>query len=268
MSYWAVVKVRPRRINIDRILDIDLDFFLKERPSRKQEEGRLADQEYHPWPPRNVKEYLICRCGLRREDRTPGKLVRYHHEVFDCWRKLIVANRLSPPFHVTHLDSHADMGMGDASCEYIMGELLHLCLDRRREPKRGDWDGLLEGNWISFALACRWIAELKYVHHPALLRANLGLPDIPDRLFKDNDPRCGIIQLKKLPRVYHRGVDRLTEFTPLELEPEVPVEIVECESFVNHEPYSFIFVTQSPNYTPVTVDSLLGVIGQFVADGI
>ena len=253
-----------------RVLDVDLDFFLQERPCRKHRDGRLPNGEYHPWAASRVEQYLIANCGLTKNEPIPGKFVTYHHEVFEFCKTLILSGDLRTPFHLTHLDSHADMGMSkvgqDNSAGYIMGELLHQCIDKRREPIRDGYEGLLESNWISFVLACRWLSGLTYVHHPALLRQNSDLHDVPDCLFKDYDPRCGIIQLKKLPRNCRMSGKRLSEFIPLALEPEVPIEFIDCHSFQEKEPYSFVFVAQSPNYTPASADHLLEVIGQFIGD--
>jgi len=42
------------------VLDLDLDFFLKELPLPKKT-GRLNSSEYHPWSASKVEEYLETR---------------------------------------------------------------------------------------------------------------------------------------------------------------------------------------------------------------
>jgi hypothetical protein len=92
----------------------------------------------------------------------------------------------------------------------------------------------------------------------------MGIHDIPDCLFKNNDPSCGIIQFKKLPRDCRQGRRRMTEFAPIELEPDVPLELVDGRSFCTNASFSFVFAAQSPNYTPPTADHILEVIRQFI----
>ncbi len=252
------------------VLDIDLDFFVDPRPNRQANTGRLSAKEYHPWSTQSVEEYLTQRCNLRKGCLLPGAIVTYHHELFDRWKLLIASGELEKPFQLTHLDSHADMGMSlsDNSCGYIMGEHLHYELSDRQNPKRSGNEGLLEGNFVSFSLACRWISSIVYVHHPQLSEQNCGLHDIPNCMFRENKPRCGVLQLKQLPREYRNSGRRSMEFTPLSLEPEVPIRIVEREVFQTDDSYSFIFVAQSPRFTPETADPILEVIRQFIHPGI
>jgi hypothetical protein len=248
------------------VLDIDLDFFLKPRPTRREKDGRPSASEYQPWSPAEVEAYLTKRCNLRKRYRLPGAVVTYHHQVFDRWKSLIHSGHLQVPFHLTHIDSHADMGMGDGSAGYIQGELLHCDPTKRHDPKRGDVDGLLEGNFISFAVACRWIERITYVTHPALRQENVGKLDIPDCLFRNNDPDGGVIQLKKLPTECRNAVRRLTTWPALALEPEVPLDSKDCNSFFTRAPFSFVFAAQSPNYTPASADCILDTISQFIDD--
>lgn len=244
------------------VLDIDIDAFLDPRPRRRATNDRLSSSEYHPWSPCDVKNFLIDRCNLH--DPLPGDVVTYHHELFDRWSSMIASDQLRIPFHLTHVDSHADMGMGDGSSGYIMAELLHRNLHDRTDPKRDGYDGLVEGNFISFALACQWISSIDYVHHPQLFEQNCGLHDIPNCLFRDNDPNCGVIQLKKLPSESHPSHRRLTEFRPLALETEVPIQFIDRDSFHANDSFSFIFAANSPKYTPATSDSIIDVIRGFI----
>lgn len=251
------------------VLDIDLDFFLNPRPRRLARGDRLSAEEYEPWSRQAVDTFLTQRCKLSKANPLPGSVVVCHHELFDQWKQLIASGELVAPFHLTHVDSHADMGMGDASYMYIMCDLLHQERSSRTDPKRGGWSGLGEGNFVSFAVACQWIGRITYVHHPDVPRQNRGVGgsyqhDIGDSLFRDGDPHSGIIQLKKYPRhVAGKGV-RLTELSPQELQPEVPIELVDGESYRADEPFAFLFAAHSPRYTPPTADPLLEVIRQFI----
>jgi len=90
--------------------------------------------------------------------------VEHHGEVFRRWRSAIRHGFLPVPFHVTHVDAHADLGLGDAGYVSLVTELLH----REVEERAGDEEdpaGLGGGNLLAFAIACRWISELDYVHN-------------------------------------------------------------------------------------------------------
>jgi hypothetical protein len=247
------------------VLDIDLDFFVRPYPHQCAQGGRLPGCRYHPWGESETREYLINRCGLREGHKVPGAIATEHHELFDNWRALIEHGVLRAPFDLTHVDSHADlsMGFGDASLHYIMTELLHEPIEARTMPKRGGGYGLSEGNYLTFAVACRWIARLTYVHHPEMPAANLGLHDIPDCLFRDDDPRSNALQLKKLPRNFPIG-ERCSAVAAIGLEPEIPIEIVDCHSFTAPPSPEFVFVARSPRYTPASSDALLTLSTQFI----
>jgi hypothetical protein len=245
------------------ILDIDIDLFVDPRPWRKAAD-RLSPTEYQPWSIQAVETYLTERCGLKRDYPLPGAIVAYHHEVFDCWKKLTASGQLETPFQLTHLDSHADMGMGDGSCGYIMGDLLYREAIERQNPRRDGITGLLEGNYVSFALACGWISSVTYVHHPQLFAKNGKLHDIPNCMFRGYDPRCGVLQLKTLPPECLDPITRLTDFTPVSLESEIPIQFIDREDFLADESFPFVFVAHSPNYTPRTADPILDVIRQFI----
>ena len=242
------------------VLDIDLDFFLDNIANCREGDERLPSDEYNPWPADSVRTFLTRQCGLTTP--LPGAVVTEHHELFDVWTSLIDAGRLSIPFNLIHVDAHADMGMGDGGYSYLCCELLHCGMNERRNPRR-DRSGLTAGNYILFAIACRWISSITYVHHPGL---RLNPHDIIDVAFKDNDPNCGIIQLKRFPQEYFRGIHRLTEVEPSGYEPPVPLTLVCGDSFHIAELPSFLFAAQSPAFTPATSDPLLDVIREFVVE--
>lgn len=246
------------------MLDIDLDFFLSDIEHFRTGRGRLPDGLYVPWRVERVAEYLVEQCGLNPAKAVPGSVVRQHHEVFDIWRRLVQSGELCPPFDVVHIDAHADLGMGDAGWCYIMGELLHRPVSDRTEPKRGTLSGLRPGNFLLFAIACRWIRSLTYVHHPRMRERNCGKHDIPDLLFRDNDPTASELQLKVYPQDCRWWVTSPTEHAPLRTEPAVPIAMVDCDDYQQDRPFDFAFVSHSPSHTPPAADVLLDVIGSFV----
>lgn len=182
-----------------------------------------------------------------------------HDEVFYDWRNKIESGQLFPPFEVVHVDAHADLGMGDGSYQYLMTEHLGKPALKRSYPPSDEGSGIGEGNYLAFAIACRWISKLTYVHHP----------ECPDDLMtchmKNYDDNSESIQLKYYG---HVDIDILLsgDTSPLALEPEVPFEKISCELFQNIGPLDWIYLAQSPAYTPVSADSLIPVIREYMLE--
>lgn len=199
--------------------------------------------------------FLRDRCGLK--SALPGRAVEEHSEVFGAWRDGIDAGLLMPPFSVTHVDAHADLGLGDCSWMYLLSEVVFQPLDERRYPREGD-DGLNEGSWLSFAVACRWVRDLTYV-----FRNPEGRPrDLHAPVMKEWNTRSGAVQLAAVDKQnVLRVCDLSGQAPPVEhFEPEVPLECVPWERFQAEEAFDFVYLTRSPTYTPPESDPLFELI--------
>src|SRR5689334_23347957 len=108
---------------MQRVLDLDLDFFVQpvvfdvppdgQRPSSTDHDVTLdPDTTLSSIDVDRVDGLEAAMVYLRERTRlnqpVPGAAVRHHDEVFDWWRDLIDDGVLCPPFHVTHVDAHAD----------------------------------------------------------------------------------------------------------------------------------------------------------------
>jgi hypothetical protein len=157
-----------------RVLDLDLDFFLRERGHWMDgSEERPNTEEYPPWPPDLVMTFLTQQCRLDRP--RPGFVVEHHNELFYLWGEAIRAGKLATPFEVVHVDAHADLGVGDNGCIYLMRDLAFEPIERRygilKRRRPGSREEMLDlanyalgdGNWLMFALACGWVSDLTYV---------------------------------------------------------------------------------------------------------
>lgn len=244
-------KGEPFMTDVMRVLDVDLDVFLNDVAHWPNSEERLDPDYYIPWPIDEACAFLEEHCGLK--ERLPGRAVEEHHEVFASWRELVQEGDLRIPFHVTHVDAHADLGLGDAGYVYLMTELLFESVDERVNPKQGSW-GLGSGNYLAFAAACRWLTDLTYVYIPG------GGSDLLSLHMENYDPNSNNIQLKKIDP---DDADRLTGYPkpkPVDLEPLIPIRSVRAEDFTADEPFDLIFLARSPAFTPPTSDELYDVI--------
>jgi hypothetical protein len=240
-----------------RVLDLDLDFFLREvADSRPFRGARLDPKGYPPWELADVIAFLEERCGL--ECRLPGRAVEHHAEVFGLWREGLVRGSLSPAFHVTHIDAHADLGMSEGGYKYLLCELVHLPLRERWHPREstvGEDEAMTDGNYLAFAAACRWLAGITYVHpqdHGA---------DVHPYIMEGFDPRTCTIRMPRLRR------DELTDrgffippgslmLPPERLEPPVPLHSISAREYRADAPFDFVFLARSPTYTPSEADPI------------
>jgi len=243
-----------------RILDIDLDFFLNTVrfwPSF----GRPIDPQLRAWSPDAVRVFLETRCSLRRDQPVPGVIVEEHHEIFFDWRQRIQKGQLQPPFEVVHLDAHADLGYGDASVPYVLTEVLAQPLEHRAFPRVGGREGLGPGNYLLFAVACRWIRTLTYVYHPG------RYTDLPERIVYRNAQGEGWIALPYYGPIAPELLCQHHKLQPLAVEPPVPYREVPGTTYINTEgPFDFLYVARSPAYTPTEADRLLEVFREYLCE--
>ncbi|WP_406816194.1 hypothetical protein [Mycobacterium sp. M23085] len=231
-------------------MDIDLDFFVWPVVYRAQGADRPLAKDHSVKPIDEAIDYLRTRCGL--SERLPGFVTENHSELFGRWREAVGNGLLRPPFHVTHLDAHADLGMGDGGYEYLLTSLLFEPPEQRLLPMVDRDRGLTDGNWLLFAIACRWISDLIYVHDTG------GGSDELRYVMQNFDLRADNIQLAAMTKSQLDRVRRPAAGPPNISDFEPPVRYQSClaEAFETDGPYDFICLTRSPPYTPNTADPL------------
>jgi hypothetical protein len=237
---------------VQRVLDIDLDFFVTPVIHWPQQPGRPPAEKHSVWPIEKAFEFLRERCRL--DDRRPGFLTETHDELFPRWRQAVGTGVLAPPFHVTHVDAHADLGLGDAGYAYLMTSLLFSAPDDRLYPTPPlGRTGLTEGNFLLFAIACRWIASLEYIYGAG------GGSDELSCVMRDFDPKADGIQLAAVTdsafRNWNFGLGERKAVIS-HVEPEVAYRSSRWEQFHAELPYDFVCLTRSPRYAPATADPL------------
>lgn len=263
------------------VLNIDLDFFLNDRilsVSDDSAENRPDDPYLKPWKSDSVKDFLEKNLGLKSEKKAKGTVVKSHDEVYYIWRDLITTNVLSHPFNLTHIDAHSDLGLGGTSSFYILTEILAKSLPDRYFPKVGGFEGLDFGNYLAFAIANRWIRSLNFII-PECWRDDI------ERKFLTEESRQGLedgipyghynleIELKLIK---HEDIDHLLngsktlENVSIKVgEPIVPFNIIPFDkipSEISKTKWDFVFLAQSPGYTPVTTDILIPIIQNYIAE--
>jgi hypothetical protein len=255
-----------------RFLDIDLDFFL-DGVANCIPDGctdRLSDNNYNPWPNAKVTEFLEGKLGLQADKRIKGKVFRHHNEVLYYWRNLINESKLTIPFEIIHVDSHADLGLGYSSWVFIFEDLLGIeVADRPSIEKYKDWFKVYNeprvGDFLLFAIAYRWVSKLDYICHPTK-----NSDDYVWYILKDCVEPNDRIQLPhNRPATALKEESKRKEFLrTAKLEPEVEFNIVNDLRKVDYNgDFDYMTLTISPNYTPVSSDSIIEIVRKYIDFG-
>lgn len=250
---------------MQRILDLDLDAFVYGTEHfRDSDSERLEPEEFPAWQLDEVVAFLKERCLL--DSPRPGFAVEHHGELFFRWRDAIDSGLLVAPFHVTHVDAHADLGLGDSGYMHLLTELVHAPLEERRHPKAGV-SGLGDGNYLAFAIANRWISDVQYIiggRHEDLdhdSHSPWRPGDLLVYLFENFDPDTRTIRLPAFEAKNLRenllSTDRLR---PLALEPPVRFSWEAIQQFHALESFDLVCLARSPGFTPATADLLYDAI--------
>lgn len=253
------------------ILDIDMDYFLKEIPIMISENStdRVSDESYQVWSKEEVIEFLESRLGLSKETKIKGRIVTHHNEALYYWRGLIQADKLSVPFEVIHIDSHADLGLGYPSWTFILDSLLTLPVEERFKIERyGEiFDKYYEpriGDYLLFALAFRWITKLTYVCNPI----DLG-NDYVWMILKDGIEPNNKIQLLHNKNIKAIDISSNTKkyYATAIREPEVDFDIVRNIEDVRYNgKFDYLTFCISPNYTPASADFIIELIKEYIEE--
>jgi UPF0489 domain len=237
-----------------KILDLDLDFFLLRIANwRSANEGRLDAAGFPVWSADDVVAFLTDQCNVT--GRVRGFAVDHHAEVFLRWREGIERGEFRRPFSVTHVDAHADLGLGDIGYVYLLTELVWEPVEARTKPRVGD-RGLTDGNWLAFAIACRWLSDLTYV-----FPGEDGRPgDLMPYVMEDFSTRANNIELPHLRPDQISDLLSGRNLQPSTVEPRVPLHVVPHRQFVTEELYDLICLTRSPEFTPPEADALFDLI--------
>jgi hypothetical protein len=180
-----------------------------------------------------VRHFLESRCGLSRYVRIPGTIVESHHQVLELWRKLIESGALHTPFDVIHVDAHPDLTIR-GGLRLISGK---LCFEKLEQTNPLEEGYINAGNYLTYAIAYGWIASLTWV---------------PSHL-----PEYDPVSKKSVPFNTSCG---------LAVEPNKGAEfkIVQWQNFRATEPFDYVLLSQSPEYTPRKSDELIPLISQYV----
>jgi len=242
------------------IADIDLDIFIDQVCSVDQRPR--APSTMQPWNEEQLRRFLEDQCGLRRDPssrRPKGRFVVHHDEAFPILEALSANGAI--PLTLTHIDAHSDLGtgFGDLSWSDIGGTPLGLPpKDRGKAIRENGMNRISPANYLSYALACRWLQSLTYVHHA------LSGNDLMPFYFRNFDPDCGIMELRHVPRVGEARSQEELRALPHTLEPSIVFQKISVHAFRATERFDYVILCQSPGHTPVEADALIPIFSDYV----
>ena len=234
---------------MQRILDIDLDFFLADCCPLAEKGKRPSLQGHEPWPADQVRLFLENSCTLSKDDPLPGRIFPTHDGALRYWKELMDLGLLKAPFHVTHVDAHSDLGIGQPGPGYVLYNVLSMPPNRRLELDRFYRERKLdEANYLLFALAARIVGSLEDVRRP------FSREDIPPQIVAPDEAHI------RLPQSFPDLFERVNGPEPL-----IPFrEYREDGSFHAAAPYDFVSLALSPRYAPLEADELIPVFREYM----
>lgn len=233
-----------------RVLDIDLDFFLKDVCPFAEAGQRPDGKGREPWPKEEVSAFLETRLLLDKTRPIPGRVFETHDQALDFWRDLMDKRLLTAPFSVTHVDAHTDLGITQKGYPFVRHNVLSRPVDRRAQlDEYREKVQLNEANYLSFALGFRWISSLENVRNPK------SRPDFPAEMLDKTDPPA--IRLKSaFPQLFEAKYGD---------EPLVPYsEFKTGDDYRATAPFDCLSLAISPRYAPKEADALIGVFEEYM----
>ena len=236
---------------MNRVLDLDLDFFLADCCPLAAPGERPPLEGHSPWEPERVRRFLTEQCGLSSEDPIPGRIFQTHDQALSFWQERMCDGSLAAPFSVTHVDAHSDLGIGMPGPTVVLDGVLPLLPENRpvlsRYYERRQLD---EANYLLYALAFRWIGELTNVR---ILKSR---PDFPAVLWDPDQPNA--IRLRSFAASLLESRNGR--------EPSVPYRCYpNYAAYRAEDPFDFVTLAISPRYAPAEADRLLPVFEEFIA---
>lgn len=95
-----------------KVLDLDMDYFMEVIAETPFSVTDRLEEEYYGesvWSENRIRSFLENNLGLSKDRRIEGRIVCGHNEAWFFWEELLADGKLSDPFEVVHVDSHADL---------------------------------------------------------------------------------------------------------------------------------------------------------------
>lgn len=264
-----------------KVLDLDMDYFMTEIAHTPFSCADRLDEKYYGdsvWSADKVCQFLEHNLGLSKHHKIPGRIVCGHNESLFFWEELISTGKLIDPFEVIHVDSHADLGLGDASEDFLQSMFLSLPIETRRKIRDyefcDDIKGISIGDYLLWAIAYKMVSSITYCANPNGEKNDYlwdTLKDFHEEFIRDK-PIKNYIQLKYNSTMDMPHYDSSDDYKKRYIggaikDPEVELLIiptVEDVKFIGD--FDYAVMAQSPNYTPASADFIMDIFREYIEE--
>lgn len=265
-----------------RVLDLDMDYFMETVVTDISfcVSNRLSEEEYggYVWTRERVRNFLEYNLGLSKDKKIQGRIVVEHNESLFFWEELVAKGKLEEPFEVVHVDSHADLGLGCTSADFLQSAMLTLPIETRRKIRNYEFNGKTEtiniGDYLLWAIAYGLVSKIIYCANPNGSKNDYCWDTLKD--FKENniwdEPISNYIQLKFNKDMDFPKYDDSEQYKKKYLkraikDPEVELRIIPTIEDVQFKgEYDYVVLAQSPNYTPPNADFIIEIFKEYMEE--
>ena len=261
-----------------KVLDLDMDYFMEQiacipfSVSDRLDEDNYGDTV---WSEERVRNFLENNLGLSKKNKIPGRVVVGHNESLFFWEELLEQGKLTDPFEVVHVDSHADLGLGCSSSDFLQSAFLTLPVETRRRIRDDDEGvGISIGDYLLWAVAYKMISKITYCANPNGDKNDYvwdTLKDFKDDMIWDK-PISNYIQLKYNSQMEWPKYNDSKEYKKKYMlgaikDPEVELKIIPTIEDVKFQgDFDYAVIAQSPNYTPASADFILDIFREYIVE--
>ena len=261
-----------------RVLDLDMDYFMEYIASTPfNVTDRLDEDEFGStvWEEGRVRSFLENNLGMSRNNKIPGRIVVGHDESLYFWEELMEQGKLKAPFEVVHVDSHADLGLGCNSSDFLQGVFLSFPVEIRRKIRdNGRGEGINIGDYLLWAVAYQMVSKITYCANPRGDKNDYvwdTLKDFEEKPIWD-EPVSNYIQLKynsEMEMPWYSCSDQYKEKYLLgaKRDPEIELKIIPTIEAVSFQgDFDYAVIAQSPTYTPASADYILDMFREYIIE--
>lgn len=261
-----------------KVLDLDMDYFMEHIACIPfSVSDRLDEDDYGDtvWSEERVRNFFENNLGLSKNNKIPGRVVVGHNESLFFWEELLEQGKLTDPFEVVHVDSHADLGLGCSSSDFLQSAFLTLPVETRRRIRDDDEGvGISIGDYLLWAVAYKMVSKITYCANPNGDKNDYVWDTLKD--FKENmigdKPISNYIQLKYNSQMEWPKYNASNEYKKKYMlgaikDPEVELKIIPTIEDVKFQgDFDYAVIAQSPNYTPASADFILDVFREYIIE--
>lgn len=264
-----------------KILDLDMDYFMDEIAHTPFEVvDRLDEGSYggSVWSKDRVRRFLEDNLGLSKNSKILGRVVVGHNEALFFWEELIKQGKINDPFEVVHVDSHADLGLGCPSYDFLQNSFLTFPVEMRRRIRDYEFNDEIKdisiGDYLLWAVAYGMISKIIYCANPNGDKNDYvweTLKDFKENLIWDQSV-SNYIQLKynnqmEWPKYNSSDAYKEKYILGAIKDPEVELKIIPTIEDVRFQgDFDYAVIAQSPNYTPASADFILDVFREYIVE--